>query len=131
MIGIDTNILIHATLIQDPDKHEKAKKFLEEIVQTKEYLISLQVIGEYYAVITRTAPQLKKEARELIETLAEKENIVHYTMGDLENALKLARKGKFWDTLLAVTYKSSGAKAIATENEKDFKNLIETINPFK
>ncbi len=30
LIGLDTNILVHATVIEDKYKHEKVKKFLEE-----------------------------------------------------------------------------------------------------
>ena len=131
MIGLDTNILVHATLIQDKRKHERAKQFLEELVREDNYMISLQVIGEYYAVIAKLAPQLMKEAVELIETLADKEKLVHYTLDHLNEAIEKSGKGKFWDTLLAISYMAYGASAIATENEKDFKGIINTINPFK
>ena len=132
LIGLDTNILVHATLIEDKGKHEKAKRFLEEIVPRGNYLISLQVAAEYYATIIRIAPNLAEEARELIEIIATPETTVHYNLETLNQALeKAGRRGKFWDTLIALTYLREGAEAIATENERDFKDIIKVINPLR
>ena len=131
-IGLDTNILVHATVVQDREKHEKAKQLLKEIVENGDYLLSLQVIGEYYATILRVAPELAEEARELIDILATPENTVHYDLDTLNQALKITKSpGKYWDKLLALTYLRAGAQIVATENEKDFKDIITTINPLK
>lgn len=132
LIGLDTNILVHATLIQDMDKHEKAKKFLERIVESGNYLISLQVVAEYYYVVMKAAPRLIDEARELVEILATPQNTIHYDLPIINEALRVSGGWKrYWDTLIALTYLKAGADAIATENEKDFKHLIKTINPLK
>ncbi len=132
LIGLDTNILVHATVIQSRVKHEKAKRFLEELVASGKYLISLQVIGEYYYTILRIAPSLKDEALQLIEILAEPQHLAHYNLQTLNEALRLTTSPRnFWDTLLALTYLGKGADAIATENEKDFKGMIRAVNPFK
>jgi len=101
-IGLDTNILVHATLVQDEEKHEKAKKFLEEMVESGDYLVSLQVIAEYYYVIMKTAPRLMDEARELAEILATPQNTVHYSIHTLNEAAKASTSWrKYWDTVLA------------------------------
>ncbi len=131
-IGLDTNILVHATVVQDRDKHEKAQEFIRRLLKEGEYLISLQVVAEYYYTVTRIAPQLVEEAMELVEILATPENTVHYDLSTINEALeKSGNRRRFWDTLIALTSERAGAEAVATENEEDFKGIIKTINPFR
>lgn len=132
LIGLDTNILVHATVIEDKNKHEKAKELIEKLVENRKYLVSLQVVAEYYYTIIRIAPQLMEEARELVEILATPQNTVHYDLSIINEALeKSGSPRRFWDALIALTYTRAGAEAVATENEEDFKHLAKTINPFK
>lgn len=129
LIGLDTNILVHATVVQDRRKHERAKRFLEEVVANGRYLISLQVVAEYYYTILRIAPVVKEEARDLIEILATPEATVGYSLEETNQALALSDRKRFWDTLIALTYIRAGAEAIATENEADYKGIMKTVNP--
>ncbi len=70
MLGIDTNILVHALIVQDSKKHKRAQEFLVEVVRSSNYVISTQVVAELYATLLRVAPELTKEARELVEILS-------------------------------------------------------------
>jgi len=111
---------------------KRAKQFLEGLVASDSYLISLQVIGEYYYTVLRIAPSLRDEANQLIEIPADPQHLIHYDLQTLNEALRLTTSPRnFWDTLLALTYLKARAETIATENEKDFRGMIRTVNPFK
>ncbi len=131
LVGIDTNILVHALVVQDEEKHEKAKNLLREIVENGDrYLLSLQVVGELYATLLRVAPSLIPEAIELARLLAERLNLVHYTLTDLEEAAKTTTAPRrYWDTVLALTSRRHGARLMPTENTRDFNSLLPVHNP--
>jgi len=132
MIGLDTSILVHSIVVQDEYKHWRAQEFLLERVAKRDYAISIQVVAELYNTILRIAPQRLEDAIELVGILTENGVVLHY---DAEIAAEAAEKTttprKYWDALLAETYKQHGVDTIATENERDLRNFIKTINPLK
>lgn len=132
MIGLDTNILVHSIVLQDEGKHRRAQQFLLERVSRGDYAVSVQVIAEFYSTILRIAPQRLRDAMELADILIENGVVIHY---NAEIAARAAERTptprKYWDILLAETYKQHGIDVIATENEGDFKGFIKTINPLR
>jgi len=132
MIGLDTNILVHSVVLQDEDKHRRAQQFLLERIARRDYAISVQVVAEFYRTILRIAPQRLRDAIELVGILIENGVVFHY---DAEIAARAAERTptpkKYWDVLLAETYRWHGIDIIATENESDFKGFIKTINPLR
>ncbi|BES82817.1 PIN domain-containing protein [Pyrodictium abyssi] len=131
LVGIDTNILVHALIVQDEAKHEAAKRLLRDIVEHGDrYILSYQVIGELYSTMLRIAPSLMEEAIALARLLARRLRLIHYTASELENATRTSTPKRFWDTVLALTYRRHGATLILAENTQDFRGLIQAMNPF-
>ena len=132
MIGLDTNILVHSIVLQQEGKHRRAQQFLLERIARGDYAISVQVVAEFYRTILRIAPQRLRDAIELVSILIENGIVLHY---DAEIAARAAEKTptpkKYWDVLLAETYRWHGIDVIATENESDFKGFIKTLNPLR
>lgn len=132
MIGLDTNILVHSIVLQQEDKHRRAQQFLLERIAGRDYAISVQVVAEFYRTILRIAPQRLRDAIELVSILIENGIVLHY---DAEIAARAAEKiptpKKYWDVLLAETYRWHGIDVIATKNESDFKGFIKTLNPLR
>ena len=97
-----------------------------------DYALSAQVVAEFYNTILRIAPQRLRDAIELADILIENGVVVHY---NAEIAAKAAEKApspkKYWDVLLAETYRQHGTDVIATENESDFKGFLKTVNPLR
>jgi predicted nucleic acid-binding protein len=72
---IDTNVLVYRVDARFPKKQEAAANLLEETVRSGECRIPHQALLEFYAVVTRPLPGVKRtlltsgEAREEIEVL--------------------------------------------------------------
>jgi len=52
-VFLDTNVLLYADDNVDPDKRERARNLIREIVRDRNGRISLQVLQEYFSAATR------------------------------------------------------------------------------
>ena len=68
---LDTNILVYAYDRHDPSKQNKAQKLITDGIEKENLALSVQVLGEFFNVVTRYIPQplTSDEAREIIDTL--------------------------------------------------------------
>jgi predicted nucleic acid-binding protein len=88
---IDTNVLVYRVDARFPKKQETAANLLEETVRSGECRIPHQALLEFYAVVTRPWPGVKRtlltsgEAREEIEVLLLTSIILH----PVENVVRL------------------------------------------
>ncbi len=131
-VGIDTNILVHGLLIQDERKHKIALSVLRNILlNPSDYVIAIQVFGEFISTVLRVRPKLRDEALDLVGLLSKHVTVVHYTTSEVMKAGKAVDYQRFWDAVLAFTYKRAGVRKILTENVADFKGLIPAENPFE
>jgi predicted nucleic acid-binding protein len=89
---IDTNVLVYRVDARFLEKQEAAADLLEETVRSGECRIPHQALLEFYAVVTRPLPGVKKslltpaEAREEIEVLLLSTIILY----PVENVVRLA-----------------------------------------
>jgi predicted nucleic acid-binding protein len=141
---LDTNILVHAYNRTSP--HNKAaNKIMKKAMNGEiEACIALQVLYEFFAVITNSkrveSPIAAGKAAELCLDLWECSEIEKITAAKLapKEVFRLVKDmkasgGKVFDCVLAVTAKANKVEAIYTENEKDFKvfSFLKAINPFE
>ena len=129
--GLDTNILVYAIDNKAGWKHGKAVEIVEEILRNpKEYIISSQVLAETLYVVKKKYPPATPLALILVYTLARKLRVVHYTHVEVLQA-STSPKRYYWDRILAHTYANNGADTIITEDQKPYKPIIKTQNPFQ
>ena len=130
-IGLDTNILVYALTLQDEVKQGIAERILRTALKNPDkYTIAIQVLAETVSVISRKAPDLLPEATRLARLLSTNLPTLHYSPLEIEMAAEGPPR-EFWDRLLACTYRNNGVEEIITEDEKPYKGIIRTVNPFK
>jgi predicted nucleic acid-binding protein len=139
---LDTNVLIYATLHNDP-RAEPARRAIEQGSRADcEAFLSVQNLAEMYPNLTgpKTQPtDTPAEASEKIRRLAALPHVqvLPVTPAVIEKALELAelhqtRRQKFFDMQLAATLLLHDIPLLVTENESDFAAIqeIRTLNPF-
>jgi predicted nucleic acid-binding protein len=142
-ILVDTNVLIYATLSNDP-RYKTANKVLELRHHRKNKLfISAQNLSEMYPNLTgpKTQPSDSPTiARQKITTLASLDHCVVLPVTDIvvQKALELCvkyhvTKQKFFDMQLVALMLLENIPVIVTENISDFSFIkgIKAINPFE
>jgi predicted nucleic acid-binding protein len=65
---LDTNILVYAYDQYDPQKQKKAQSLLTDGMEQENIVLSVQVLGEFFNVVTRhiRQPMSPDEAQEII-----------------------------------------------------------------
>ena len=145
MFAIDTNILVYAHN-SGAAKHETAKAFLQNVMNTKDengklsVCIPSQVLVEFMNVITWTrleAPLSLSDAKIIVEDYLNSDAEIIYpkstqlvTLLNLLGSVK-SRK-KVFDVALAATLKDNGIQGLYTLNTSDFEEFtfLEVKNPF-
>lgn len=136
-ILIDTNILVYFVSNKEPEKHQRAKRLLDEAnMHPGKYAIGMQNIREFAEVITRKKYVPFEIACEaLIDFQYFFGDALLESRADFRESLRLAYDEKipFFDALLATTALRHGVTTIYTENTKDFERIpgIKVVNPLK
>jgi len=129
-IGLDTNVLVYAIDTEAREKHRSAVRIVRDVFSSPEkYLVSSQVLAELLYVAKRKR-QAVPLATKLVVALIQSVRVISYGPLEVVQALTTPRR-YFWDRLLAYTYLNHGAAAVITEDEKPYKGITDTINPFK
>jgi predicted nucleic acid-binding protein len=137
---IDTNVLIYATLENDP----RSKRARELLLSSSgdDVFTSVQNLAEMYPSLT--GPRMEKPdqpavARAKIQSIASLPSLqVLPLTGDVQAiALELCEKygitrQKYYDAQIVATMIAHGIRTMMTENEKDFRDMseIRAVNPF-
>ena len=137
---IDTNILIYATLENDPRSERSRELLLAKGGQDR--FTSVQNLAEMYPNLT--GPKMERPddpaiARAKIQSIASLPSVqVLPLTGDVQSvALELCEKygitrQRYYDAQLAATMVVHGIRTLLTENAGDFKDMTEirAVNPF-
>ena len=130
MIGIDTNILINAFDLSQPEKRAISREIILDMERNPwKYAISTQVIAEFVNVAKKKINRSEKAIR-FIFHLSSILRVVEYSVVDIELA---SRAKRFWDSLMALTYMRSGCTTIITENTRHMPKIesLEFVNPYR
>ena len=136
-IAIDTNILVYAYDITDNKKHKIAKELIARCWRKEvQYTVSAQSLAEFFIVITKKVqnPLSLDQAEQIIKDITKFSSwkIIYYSEKTLIKAIEIHKKTKkhFWDALISATILEQGINKIVTENNKDFIEGIQAVNPF-
>ena len=119
---VDTNVLVYAYDADSGAKHTMARERLEELWENESGSISTQVLQEFYVTVTRklTRPMSRRSAREVIATYATWP-VRRPEVDDLVEASELEERHhlSFWDALIVVAARRSGAEVLLTEDMQE------------
>ncbi len=109
----DTNILVYVDDPSVPDKQKRADDLFTGHLRHGMAALSLQVLQEYYATVTRKLDIAPDFAQRRVEVLS-LANIVRFEAKDVIAAIELHRlvRISFWDALIVHAARVSGAAVL-------------------
>ena len=112
----DTNILVYVDDRSVPDKQKRADDLFTGHLRDGMAALSLQVLQEYYATVTRKLDIAPDFAQRRVEVLS-LANIVRFEAKDVIAAIELHRllRISFWDALIVHAARVSGAAVLYSE----------------
>ncbi|MBI1896768.1 MAG: PIN domain-containing protein [Acidobacteria bacterium] len=129
----DTNILIHADDRSDPKKRARAIALIAEHHRRRSSVLSLQVMQEYYAAVTRKLGVDPVIAQRKVEILA-RGKVVRFSERDVIAAIQLHRLTRisFWDAMIVHAARAAGAAVLYSEDLQHGSVIAEVpvVNPF-
>jgi predicted nucleic acid-binding protein len=129
----DTNILVYTDDDFSPEKQARATGLIEDFRQRGAAVISLQVLQEYFAAITRKLGVDAELAQRKVEILA-RGKVVRFEARDVIAAIELHRLTRisFWDSMIVHAARLAGATVLYTENLQHGAVLggVTVVNPF-
>jgi predicted nucleic acid-binding protein len=143
-IFLDSNILIHATLIDfDAEKYVNCSSVLQVLNDNENNVfISTQILREFYSIVTNSnivkKPLTPEQANIRIMDFMLDYEVLPINNSIIEQLLILTQKyqikgRKVHDTTIAATMIQNNIFTVMTYNKKDFENFkeIKVISPEK
>jgi predicted nucleic acid-binding protein len=133
MAFFDTNIMVYADDASSPEKQSRAIRLFADCRRQGLAVISLQVMQEYFAAVTRKLNVDPELAQRKVEVLA-RGRVVRITEEDVLAAIELHRLTRisFWDALIVQAARVAGATVLYTEDFQHGGTLggVPIVNPF-
>jgi predicted nucleic acid-binding protein len=132
---VDTNILVYARDKGEADKGSRARDWLGFLWQAHQGRISVQVLQEYYQVVTRRlSPGLSREIarKDIRDLMAWQPAVANARL--LENAWIAEERFQlsWWDALIVAAAQQLGCRYLLTEDLQAGQDLdrVTVLNPF-
>lgn len=133
---VDTNILIYAEDRDAKRKHAVARDLLVNLWESREGVLSVQVLQEFYVNVTKKLkkPLSPKRAKQIVEEYLTW-SVVDNTGRMVVDAIDLQQKAQlsFWDSLIVEAAIQSGCDRLYSEDMnagQHFGSLV-IVNPFE
>ncbi len=133
---VDTNVLVYAYDADAGDKHAAARAWMQALWDDESGRLSTQVLQEFYVTVTRKLGRLlsPRSAREVVATY--RAWPVHRPdVDDVVAATELEERHhlSFWDSLIIVSARRSGAHTLLTEDLQEGRRFdeLEVVSPFR
>jgi len=131
---VDTNILIYAHDVDAKSKHEVAKRVLADLWSRRSGVLSVQVLQEFYANVTRkiAIPLAQDAARMVVNSYAIW--CVQTAPAEISSAFRIEDESRigFWDALIVASAVKAGANRILSEDLNAGQTIagVKIENPF-
>jgi predicted nucleic acid-binding protein len=129
----DTNIFVYADDGSAPKKQACAIDLIAKHRLKNEALVSLQVLQEYFAIVTRKLNVDPAVAQRKVELMSHM-HVVRFQPEDVIRAIELHRIHpiSFWDAMIVHAARSGGAETLFTEVMHDRMRFgkLRIVNPF-
>ena len=130
----DTNIFVYADDASVPHKQARAIQLITDYQRRGLSVISLQVLQEYFAAVTRKLGVDPEIAQRKVQLLA-RGRIIRLEADDVIAAIELHRLTRisFWDALVVHAARQSGASILYSEDLQQGAILagVTIVNPFQ
>ncbi len=132
---VDTNLLVYSRDASEPEKQQKAMRWMTRLWEDKSGRLSYQVLQEFYITVThKLDPGLPKDiARTDVRSLISWQPI-STSSAVLERAWTIQdRYGlSWWDALIVSAAHTAACRYLLTEDLQDKQDLgnVQVINPF-
>lgn len=132
---VDTNILLYAYDISAGSKHERARALLEQLWDSREGCLSVQILQEFFVNVTRKIPKPldAATAKEIIAELSRWHTHVP-AADDVLGAIGLHQRTgiSFWDSMMVRSAVEMGCGVIYSEdlNHGQLYDGARVENPF-
>lgn len=132
---VDTNVLVYAHDVTAGDKHTRARALVEELWDTREGCLSVQVLQEFFVTTTRKIPRPldAPAAARIIDDLA------HWRVhapdaGDVLAAIDIHQRTgpSFWDAMILRSANELGCQTLHSEDLHHGQEYegVQVRNPF-
>jgi len=129
----DTNIFVYTDDASAPDKQRCAIQLVAEHQRAGLAVISLQVMQEYFAAVTRKLRVDPEIAQRKVELLA-RARVVRFVENDVIAAIELHRLNRlsFWDAMIVHAARLAGAEVLYSEDLQHGTTMagVRINNPF-
>ena len=131
----DTNIIVYAYDNHFPDKQQQAREIIISAVKNGTGVLSTQVLGEFFTVITRKIkmPISVRNARDIIQYMGSMP-VQEIDLLIVKRAIDTLEQYKisYWDSLIIAAAERAQCKCILSEdfNAGQKYHGIEITNPF-
>lgn len=118
-VFVDTNILVYAHDLDAGERHDVAARLVSELWETRDAVISSQVLQEFYVTVTRKIPSPlpRSTARQIVRTYsAWQTELVGPAEIEAASEIEEQHQLSFWDALIVATARKGGASRILTED---------------
>jgi predicted nucleic acid-binding protein len=135
-VFVDTNILVYAHDLDAGEKNKAAKSIVAELWESRNGIISTQVLQEFYVTLTRKiqSPVKRASARQIIKNylswdLVVNDGLVILHASEIEEIHRIS----FWDAMIVAAAYSKNSDIIMTEDISDSQKIegIRIVNPFR
>lgn len=134
MIAFDTNVLVYAATLRDPDKQEAAETIIGNAIRAQRAIVPLQAFSEFLYVTVRKLQWPVGEAAGFVEDWRAVVRSDGYNVDDFTEAVRAHRNDNvaWWDALIWATAQRLGADILVTEDLQDGRKLgrVTFLNPF-
>ena len=130
----DTNIFVYSDDASDPGKQAKAIRLIGQYQRSGQAILSLQVLQEYFSVVTRklgVAPEFAQRKVELMSRM----RVVRFDESDVISAIEFHRlhQVSFWDAMIVHAARKGGAGVLFSEDLDAGSTWggLTVVNPFR
>jgi predicted nucleic acid-binding protein len=129
----DTNVLVYAHGRDDPVKRDLARASIDEATAEDGFVVSTQVLAEFYRTAVRLKVMGPAQARDLVRVWSEHDTVVQ-TPELLLRAISLHQDHSlaFWDAMIIQAALESRCDVVMTEDMQHGRRFgdLEIVNPF-
>jgi len=135
-VFVDTNVLVYAIDLTAGDRHVAARWWMETLWRQRSGQLSVQVLQEFYAVVTRKLkPGLSPVEAQLEIRAFLPWSPIEITPGIMERAWHVEARYQlsWWDALIVASAQSAGCRTLLTEDLQHGQNFDGLVvqSPFR
>ncbi len=132
---IDTNILVYAYDLSEPEKQQKAVIVIDRLVALDSAVVSSQVLSEFFVTVTKKIPEplTLEEAEQRVAHFCQIWSVLHLNEMIVLEANRGIKTHKFsyWDALIWATARLNQVGTVLSEDysNESFIEGVRFVNP--